>query len=350
MDDIKILKGVFSRPRKVEGKGVVVTLGEHKFILNKKSMWSILRHNFTRAIDEEIKSQSISLGDFFIGAFRVYRKKPKRMQFFVDTNKNKCLACATLNHPTITENEVHKIFNKALKKKNLQLEDKESISGKVIILQKTKIMRLGMQIDTGDIITNKAIRITGFADVISCCNPLAFAKLNKGILMGDFEPIRVRILRYETITTIGSRIDEAIESVKPILAKVQSRIDITKKKHITVNDARKIAVSFCGMYGVGARATSAVYDRFKEEENTQWGLSMALSFVAEHSDVFRKNCSEAKNNLATIAGAVLLADNLNKTVKLCERQIKKEPALQVIEAKVLGKIPLNSRVKKKGGK
>jgi len=349
--ELTVLKGVFQRPRKVEKRGIVVSVEGKQFTLNRKSLWGILRHHCTRKIDKEIKSQKrhgVSLEDFFIGAFRSHKLAKKEMQFFVDIKKEKCMACATPKHTVIVPDKVYETFNKILKKKSLALEDKESIGGKILILQKTKLMKLGMQIDAGDTITSKAIRIIGFAEILACCNPLAFAKLNRGILMGEFEPIKVRILRYESITTIESRIDEAIETVKPILIKVQSKVDATKKKHLTIDDTRKIIVSFCGVYGIGAKAISAVYNRFKNEEaQTQWGLSMALSFIVEHSDVFRKDSSDAKNNLATIAGAVLLADDLKKTVKLCERQIKKEPALQVIEAKILGKIPLNNRVKKK---
>lgn len=348
---LTILKGVFERPKKIEGKGIVVSVKGKQFTLNRKSSWGVLRHHFSRAIDQEVRAQKkkgISLEDFFLEAFKIFKGKRKPMQFFVDTKKSFCHACATLKHPTTTPEEIYKIFNKALKHKNMRLEEKESIGRKVLILQKTKLMKLGMQIDAGDTITNRAIRIIGFAEILACCNPLAFAKLNRGIIMGEFEPIKIRILRYESLTNIESRVEKAIEAVKPILAKVESKVDSTKKKSIAIDDARKILVSFCGMYGIGAKIISAAYNRFKEnEEQTQWGLSMAISFIAEHSNSFRKDCFEAKNNLAIIAGATLLADDLKKTVKLCESQIKKEPILQIIMAKVEGKVPLNSKTKKK---
>jgi len=351
MDNVKVLKGVFSRPRKVEGKGVVVSLKGHKFSLNRKSLWSIIRHNFSRAIDTEIKSQrkeGISLEDFFIGAFRVYRAKPKRMQFFVDTEKERCLACATMKHPVISPDEIYSVFDKTLKKHKLKLEDKDGLKGKILLMRKTKIASFGLRIDAGNIYTEKAIRISTYVEILQCLNPLDFAGLSRGQLTTTMQPVKLRILRFESLTKIPDRINGAIVAMKPEIAKVEVMLKETQKKNITTKQAKMIIVAFGTSYGIGAKALKKAFERFRDDEKqTQYGLSMALSWIVEHEDdVFRKDTSEAKTNLSTIAGATLLINKIPQTADHCERFIKREPVAQIALARVEGKIPLGRRTKK----
>lgn len=354
-EDVKVLKGVFTRPRMVGKKGVVVSLGKYKFALNRKSIWSILRHNFTHAIDEEIKSQTksgVSLADFFVTAFRLHRAKPKEMQFFVDLKDEKCLACATLKHPILEPDKVYEVFDKALKKHKLKLEEKSGLKGKVLILQKSKVASFGLRIDAGNIYTDRAIRISSYVEILQCLNPISFAGLSRGQLTTTMQPVKVRILRYEGLTKIPERINEAVITMKPELVKIEKLLIQTQKRQLTQKQAKAIIVAFGTAYGIGAKALKKTFERFRDEEKqTQYGLSMALSWVVEHEDdVFRKDTSEAKTNLATIAGATLLITKINQTAKFCEDFIKKEPVAEVALARVEGKLPLGRRTKKKGGK
>ncbi len=344
-NNLTILKGVFQRPKMVGGKGVVVTLGKNKFSLNRKAMWCLLRANFTHAIDTEVKDQKkhgVSLSDFFIGAFHTHRAKSKEMQFFVDVEKEKCYGCASLRHPIIQPEMVYEVFDKALQKHDLKLEDKSGLKGKILILQKTKVASFGLKIDAGGIYTDKAIRISSYVEILQCLNPLSFAGLNRGQLTTTLQPVSVRILRFEGLTKIPDRIEEAIVAMKPELKKIEAMLGKTQHKAVTLTQAKAIMVAFGTSYGIGARALKKSFERFRDEEKrTQYGISMALSWTVEHEEeIFRKNADQARTNLATIAGATLLIDKIGKTAKFCEQYVKKEPVAQVVMARVEGKIPM----------
>jgi ribosomal protein S17 len=346
---IEIITGIFRNPRKVKEVGVVISLKNKKaIVMNRKAMWSLLRVHFHRAIDKEVKDQKrlgISLEDFFLEAFKIFKGKRKPMQFFLKGNK--CMACATMKHPTTTSEEVYKIFNKALKKQKLKLEEKEGITGKILILQKTKIASFGLNINTGDIYTGRAIRISTYVEILQCLNPLSFAGLSMRQSTSQIQPIKARILRFESLTRIPDRIGEAIAVMKPELIKIETRLDETKKIAINPNQAMTLITAFGCSYGLGAKPLKKAYDRFIEsEQKSLFGLAMACSYIVEHKpEIFRKNANIAKTNLATIAGAILLINKLPQTVESCKKFVKHEPVAQVIEARILGKLPIG-RVRK----
>ena len=341
---VEVITGIFRNPRKVEKVGVVVSLNDKDAIrMNRKSMWACLRSNFSRAIDGEIKSQKRDgtiLEDFFIGAFKTWKHKPKPMQFFVKGNK--CFGAASLKHSVVMPDKIYAVFNKALKKHNLVLEEKDGISGRVALLHRSNIARFGFKIDAGNIFTEKAIKISSYVEMIACLNPLSFVGINKGIVMSTAQPVKVRLLRYESLTKIPDRIDEAIEAIRPELAKIEAKIKEVQKTEVTPDQAKKIIAAFGVAYGIGATVLKAVFERFENEEKaTIFGLSMAFSYIPQHEqDIFRENATVAKQSLSTLAGAVLLMDNVNKTVRLCNDRIKHEPAMQVCLARINGKLPM----------
>ena len=287
-------------------------------LLSAKSKWAILRNQFGRVIDTEIESQKNELkhkfnfDDFFMQNMTPYIKKQKTMQYI--TIGNKAIAVASKKHSLMGDKKIKNTIINALKENKIKFDIKDQLNKIIIYFKQNKLMKMGLQISTGDIATFKAIHISYYAEICACMNPLSFLNLNKSIFMLE-KPPKTRILRFASADkNLPVRLQYAINNMKPYLSKLNQQINSTKKIDITPNQAKNILIAMCYNYEIGSKTAKAVIERFEEEPQTLYGLSMAASWIVEHNpEIFRKSQTKASQNLSTIAGAILLVRNVRKT-------------------------------------
>jgi len=93
--------------------------------------------------------------------------------------------------------------------------------------------------------------------------------------------------------------------------RVERDIKATRKVKVSAHAAKTIVSAMSLSYNLGAKTIQQVLERFEREKQTQWGVGMALSYIAAHG-TFRKGIEGTHQTLSTIAGAVLLIDDIPK--------------------------------------
>lgn len=82
--------------------------------------------------------------------------------------------------------------------------------------------------------------------------------------------------------------------------------------------ARTLTYAMCRSYGIGSKTIEAVLKRYAGEDQTQYGLAMALSWNAEHGETRKTpegQRSHTAQELSTVGAGVLLIDDLPKTTE-----------------------------------
>lgn len=245
-----------------------------------------------------------------------WQKKPRKMQFIFEGDK--VIAVASLKHLLIPPSKVYGMAKRILSKNYGQprLITVRQLSGLAYEVKHESGIQLGLQIYGGCITTRQAITLTSFLRVESCLNTLSwlgignFGKL--GLLGSGFE----RILRIKARSDLEPRLRAAIEQALGNMGAIEGKMSRAEQIILEEDEARIIASAFGLSYSLGVRTIKQILERYEQEQNSLWGLSMASSWVASHGE-FRKtpkNQNRAiEQNLSTIAGATLLIDDIKTT-------------------------------------
>jgi len=328
-------------------KAVVVLSDGEQAIMSKKAIWGWLRFHYNRKdIDQELKGKRDEVPQIFAHKFvdELQTETTQReLQFIVEdiedtqgVSHKEVIAVATKDHPVTNPAEVEATAEEILLAKGFQIQRDGTLKGFQAIYKKTDLFEYGLQVYGGDITTSQAICVSSFLRVNSCLNPLSFLGLKQKFLAGVQNSFN-KILRYEVATQIPARIQQAITHTDAYVQGLNGRIDKSTNTKIDVEQARTLLLAFGGSYAVGKKAILKSLDRWvSKEEHTIYGLSMATSWIAKHTDnVFKEDAVSGKQNLSTISGALLLIDNLQDTVAKCNEHIKSVPALQEIKAEII---------------
>lgn len=246
------------------------------------------------------------------------QKKPRMMQFIFDM-EGKVMAVASLKHLLIPPAEVYAMAKKILSVNYGRPKpiDVRQLSGQNYQVKHKAGFKLGLQVFGGSITTRQAITVTSWLRVELCLNPLSWLDIggfgSLGIGNSGFE----RILRIKVRADLEPRLRGAIEQALSNLGAVESRVGRAEVVRMNHQEARVITSAMGISYSLGAKTIKQVLERWEKEPPTQWGLSMAASWVAAHGK-FKKTPSNqnrvVEQTLSTIAGAVLLIDDI-KTAK-----------------------------------
>jgi len=314
---------------------------------NYRAMWSFLRLQYKRnEIDAEISvamdKKRVELGisvekprgilpRYYSQQVlrRIFMKygspeKPRELQFIMGRT-GVIRAVATLQHLLLEPQKVYDAA-KTLMDKNyphLQPLNDFNLSGICYQLNDLNDMKIGLQIHAGTITTRQAVRVAILTRVEQCLNALSWLNIGSlnqfmgfGAGVGALE--YERVLRIKKVSELIPRLQSAIISTLGKEGDVIAKVEAGKQVKVTPRTARVLLSAMGLSYSLGAKTIMQVLDQFKEEDHTQWGMSMAASWVAKHGS-FKKRPEQqnrlATQKLSTMAAASLMIKNIPKARK-----------------------------------
>lgn len=316
--------------------GVIETQdGEHVSFeeMSWRSKWSFIRLQLGRtAADKKIKSlieeykvahpnwSSETARRMVLEALlsRIIDTSQREIQFILLGDIVK--AVATTDHLLIPPQEVLEIAYRI----DPGLKTAENFEGVTKVLEEIPGLELGFQLDPGNILTRRAIRIGYNARVMSCMNPLSYigvGNLNRFKPGGYFEGLS-KILRIKRKVDLEDRIRDALEGTEGNLSALKDMIENSKKVQVTPRQAKILITAFPVAYSAGMNTVKQIYTYFRDtQKETLWGLAQAASYVARHGD-FHKNARDLDKTLGVVGAAYLGITDVDETASLAEEWLK----------------------------
>ncbi len=246
------------------------------------------------------------------------------VQFILEAGE--VVAVASTKHLRVSPSVVYETARDILKK---DLDFDPKLEGGSVFFKKVAGLRLGVQISGGSITTRMAIRVSAMVRVEMCFNPLSWlgtGNLQRFGISGEYD----RVLRIEKITELRPRLESAIQNGQHGLGDLQAHLDHTKTISISAARAKILATAFASSYGLGRETIHAVLEQFTGNDKTQWGLGMAMSYVAEHGE-FKREVVQAHEHrrqaLSTASAGILLVKDLGYTVGKSAEWLRGHPEL-----------------------
>jgi len=315
---VQVEVGGFKNPQIEKGKALTIEVNGRRYALTHKSKWALLRANYTYKINAERKSYpKMNIDQFFMMKFKGMDDVRCDLQHIIQGDR--IHAVATTKHSLTKPQHIYGMLSKVLKKQNLEFEERSYLQGRVVFLRKLQFAEVGIQVDGGDILTDRAIRIEGFARITSCFNPISFCGLHD--LFAQHKPVKQRILRFEKKEKITQRFNKVLEDVKPELEKVVERLEKSQKQSVNLTQAEALLVGIGKPYGLGFKTIKKALTRFEfEEKQTIYGLAQAVSWQAENEEIFKKK-DKVRQSLASTAGAIILIHNVKEVHKRAKKWV-----------------------------
>jgi len=295
--------------------------------LSKKSLWALLRQHFTYKVNAEFKEYKGDFVDFAEEKLDTL-KETKKVQFILNDDEDFSIAVATLKHTEKGEDYVYDLIKKILRKRRIAMVEEHGISGRVFYMRSpSPKFQVGVQVSGGDLATMKAIKITPFAKIKDCLNPLSWLGIEK--MWYSEEKLEIMtIRRFEKTSLIEKRISTILKKSVGIAKKVNIMLENGKKVQVSKLEARKLLLVMCKSYGIGLKAVQKIYKRWlKKEKKSMYGLAMACSYYSAHGKVFKKSAKYSSQNISSIAGALLIIKK-TKIVKVITKKLKENKDLK----------------------
>jgi len=327
---------------------------------HKRAMWSYLRLIHGRTIDDKIKAeleQGKDMADVFAEHFddrpateqqwqteQADSRETRTVQFILDDEKVR--AVATMKHLLIEPAQVYETAEQILGFSASSNERHGSnLLGQVYELEQGFAgIKVGVQIDGGDLTTRFAIRVGVFARVEMCFNPLSWlgvSGLGRFAIPSDYE----RVLRIQKLNELFPRLQASIINAKEKLGDLKAKVEHAKTVPLSSPTATVLTGAMGMAYGLGEKTIRQVLDRYKEEDKSQYGLAMAQSWTAQHGKHRRtpeEQTTRVPQSLSTISGATLLIDDIKeaeaKARKWLRDQASREASKKLAEDLLKGRL------------
>jgi hypothetical protein len=299
-----------------------------------RAMWSFLRLQFGRSIDRQIRDyvmqqqvkakrkfskpeRSEAVKDFFNRQVAEIQK-PREIQFIMSGST--VMAVASLQHLLIPPAKVYSMAAQIVQKKypSFTVAQVSELAGATYEVKEEAGFKTGLQVFGGDIFTRQAITVTSWLRVEQCFNPLSWLGMGffgylgfSGRGNGDFE----RVLRIKVISDLKPRLKAGIEAALQKQNTIDDRIKQAQKVKVKRSEAEIIMAAMGLSYDLGVPTVEQILERLEKEKKTQWGMSMASSWVAAHGKF--KETPEGQNRkveqkLSTISGAAVLLGDIKE--------------------------------------
>lgn len=306
-----------------------------------RAVWSFLRLAYGRKIDETLKAAGPQREDcqyeLMRTAARISRAQMAPLQFIMSSSN--VLAVASLKHLLIEPRKVYETAAGILGP-SAALAPSKNLHGETFMTsQGFAGIKVGYQVDGGDLTTRFAVRVGVFARVELCFNPLSWlgvSGLSRFGVPADYE----RVLRIQKLNELFPRLKAALTNAENQLSDLRGRVENTKNVSMSSREAETLTGAFCLAYGLGENVIGQVIGQYDEEKKTQYGLAMAQSWAAEHAE--HRQTSEGQvdrvpQKLSTISGATLLIDAKAAAPKIRDwLKVQKSP---LAEKLLKGKLP-----------
>lgn len=229
-------------------------------------------------------------------------------------------AVASTKHLLIPPEEVLTVAGKYTQ----GLQASSNLEGVVQDLEELPGLKLGFNLFPGDIVTRRAISIGYYCRVISCFNPLTFvgvghlSRFFSGRINEGFE----KVLRIETKKELDDRIRDAIASSVDGLQNLKDAIADSKSTDVAWIDAKILLAAFPSAYSAGEATVKQIWAQYRKEDQTVWGMAMAVSWVARHGEFSKAAKDKFNTGLATAAAAYLAVDDIEKVAEQSQKWLK----------------------------
>jgi hypothetical protein len=297
---------------------------------NGRAAWSFLRLQFGRSIDDEIKAHFAEIekrekrrlrrDERWTEFMKYFEQKtasistPRRIQFIMCGDS--VIAVASLHHLLLPPAEVYamgeQIVTQAFPK--LQVSSISELRGVQYLVEEKAGIQVGLQLYGGSIDTREAITVSSWLRVQQCFNPLSWLGIGwfgnfTGRGSRDFE----RLLRLKVKADLEPRLRQSITDALEKTKLLDERVKLARKTPVRRTDAEIILSAFGLSYSLGAKTIDQILDLLPKEGSTQWGMSMASSYVAAHGNFKETPKGQQRSveqKLSTVAGATLLIDDI----------------------------------------
>jgi hypothetical protein len=325
----QIVIGRMLDSQKIRSGRSVVELGDWE----GRAAWSFLRLQFGRSIDTEIKAYVDAMqaahGKPFnkaqrrVQVMRFFEQKiscikdPREIQFILDSGSN-VMAVASLKHLLVPEAQVYEMVDQIISRDYPKLKNcaVNGLRGCQYLLSSVAGFKLGLQVFGGSINTREAITVSSWLRVETCFNPLSWLGIGSlGSFTGRASRDYERVLRIKVISELEPRLKQGIQAAVDKTETLKGRVEAVKKISVKRSDAEIILSAMGLSYTLGEKTIDQLLDRLQQEDKTQWGISMAASWVAAHGKF--KATPEGQDRsveqkVSTIAGATLLLDDIKE--------------------------------------
>jgi len=292
------------------------------------------------------KESAYALDQIFHEALRSSPKEP--LQIFVDNGKVVSIATNRV-HSLISPIEVRDIIVETFQSQGLkginipQIQDNNPIYLTLAKQVETEfgLWQVGMAIHSGDILTNKAIKVGSFIRIESCMNPLMWlngggwshpfrnieGKLDRDILgRGRIYLLNDRVLRWNEKTEIVPRLKATINQVKNSVDNVVDFLTENGKQKLKLSEAQVIIDALFSSYHLGDTVKEFTFNQFSklsEEDRTVYELAMITSNLAINPEApIKEDAKYARANLSTISAIMLSYRDIQDLVKKCDERIR----------------------------
>jgi len=338
---LTVVEGKLLDPNTIEFQGNTIEVKEWR----SKAAWQYLRfvHGYKRAnemikaLRDHLNASGVLVNEpISIIALEEYFKQNETPLQFIIAN-GKIVSVATLKHILFPPDQVYAAARRIAERLNIAPHQNRAVMGAIYVVEERLGMRQGIQIYAGDLITDHAIRVSSFSEVIGCLNPLSwlgssfFDRFNVHHFGFD------RIVRIRVKSELEKRLEMAIKRQLEQIPDVEKYILRAKKFKLSPEDARAFALAFGSSFKLGRKVIQAVMERFEQEHQSFYGLAQAFSWVAKHGEL-RKTpegmTSRARQNLSTIAASLLILRNPKAAKKVVLKWLKdhiKEGRLKTYE-------------------
>lgn len=292
--------------------------------IDDRAAWSWVRLQMNSRIkgDEYVKAQEVGPGGKGVAAYERLlhtTENQRQLQYIISDDVIK--AVASTKHLLLAPEEVIEVA----KKVDEALHAEANFSGLVKQIRDLPGFSINYQLDPGNIFTREAIRMGFNLRVKGCFNPLSFlggGGFNRFIgtrnPQGKFE----RILRVEHKVDLEERIRESILSSGEAVEELGETIENSKKIQLSPDQAKTLSVAFPSAWSFGKGIIDQVIHRYREEDQSLWGLAQAASYVARHGE-HSGNAKYADTRLGVVGAAYLNVSDVDTVVDKCKEWLEK---------------------------
>ncbi|MGB9659285.1 MAG: hypothetical protein ACPLY9_01985 [Nitrososphaerales archaeon] len=292
------------------------------------------------------KESAYALDQIFQEALRSSPKEP--LQIFVKGERVVSIATSRI-HSLISPSEVRDIIVETFQSQGLtsisipqiQANNPIYITSAKSVETEFGLWQVGMAIHSGDVLTNKAIKIGSFIRIESCMNPLMWlngggwsnpyrnieGKLDRDILgRGRIYLLNDRVLRWREKTEIVPRLKQTIEQVRNSVDNVVDFITENGKQKLKLSEAQAVIDALFSSYHLGDTVKEFAFSQFSklnEEDRTVYELAIITSNLAINPEApIKEDAIYARANLSTISAIMLSYRDIQDLVKKCNERIR----------------------------
>ncbi|NWG10118.1 MAG: hypothetical protein HXX80_07450 [Nitrososphaerales archaeon] len=286
------------------------------------------------------RPSKVAVGRLFMRSLGTNDSRP--LQILVHKGEIKCIASSDV-HSLISKDQVMGIIRQAFVDErvfNFMGPAQKAFKGQIAIGLTEKVMtefgswNLGLAVNTGDLLTNRAIKVGSFIMVEACTNPVTWLngsgwtdpRRNAKFDLDRINLIQDRVLRWTDKTEVSERIKEAIQEVRGGSKGLVDLVTENGKQKLSLHEARTIIDAIFTSYHLGEKLQKFVvdeYDKVPVDHKNVYELAMITSNLAINPEApISERGQYVRQHLSTISAIMLSYKNVQNLIEKCDERVK----------------------------